>query len=127
MVLWDPVPYGKSFVKLLDRFHLHALTSGIRFNRVRTDTNGNQRFGHRMIERKRASLVALKINASIKNCDIVLSKDEVDPIFETLAATNRIHRVGDEILWNHPLCAERAFSSPEAFKVILNLFEKVTR
>jgi hypothetical protein len=80
-----------------------------------------------MIERKRASLVALKINASIKNCDIVLSKDEVDPIFETLAATNRIHRVGDEILWNHPLCAERAFSSPEAFKVILNLFEKVTR
>ncbi len=126
MVLWDPVPSGKSFLELLDRFHRYALTSEIRFYPIRADTDENQRYGHRMNERKRASFAELKINTSIQDCDIVLSKDEVSPVIDTVAATNRIHRVGDEILWNDPLYAESAFSSPEAFRVILNLFDEMT-
>ena len=127
MVLWDPVPSGKAFLELLDRFHLNALTSGMRFCHIRTDADENQRYGHRMTERKRDSFVELRMNASSKNCDIVLSKDEVDPVFDALAATNRIHRVGDEIIWNDPTFAESAFSSPEANRVILNLFEEIKR
>ena len=125
MVLWDPVPSGKSFLELLDRFHHHALTSGMRFNRIRTDTGENQRYGYRMNESKRASFAELRINTSIQECDIVLSKDEFAPVFDTLATSNRIHRVTDEILWENPLYAESAFSSPEAFKIIINLFDEM--
>jgi pimeloyl-ACP methyl ester carboxylesterase len=126
MVLWDPVPSGRFFLELLDRFHLHALTAEIRFNRIRTDTDEKQRYGLRMNERKRASFTELKINASAQGCDIVLSKDEADPVYDDMAANNRIHRVGDEIIWNDPLFAESAFSSPEAFRVITDLFEEIT-
>jgi hypothetical protein len=79
-----------------------------------------------MNERKRASLSELKIEASTQGCDIVLSKEEPDPVIEALAPNNRIHRVGDEIIWNDPLFAESAFSSPEAFRVITDLFEEIT-
>lgn len=125
MVIWDPVPSGKAFLELLDRFHLHALTSGMKFHHIRTDADENQRYGHRMDERKRESFVELKMNASIQDCDVVLSKDEGAPFPDALAATNRIHRVGDEIIWNDPSFAESAFSSPEAYRVILNIFEEI--
>jgi hypothetical protein len=125
MVLWDPVPSGKTFLELLDRFHLHALISGMRFYRSRTDADENQRYGHRMNEGNRESFVELRMDTSTQNCDIVLSKDEVNPVFDALAVTNRIHQVEDEIIWNDPSFAESAFSSPEAYRVILNLFEEI--
>jgi len=124
MVLWDPIPRGRSFLEMLDRFHFYALTSLRRFNPVRTDTDENQRYGYRMNEHKYASFGALNFDTSIKGCDIILSRDESDPVFDALATANRVHWVGDEIIWSDPLYAESAFSSPEAFGIILNLFDE---
>jgi len=124
MLLWDPVPSGKLYMALLDCFHNHALTSGLKFNQLRSGIDENQRYGFRMNEAKRASFAELRINPSIQDCDVILSRGEDEAVIDDLSSTNRIWRVEDEIIWTDPLFAESAFSSPEAFKVILNLFEE---
>ena len=125
MVLWDPVLSGKEFLALLDRFHHYAMTSGLRFYQIRSDADEDQRYGHRMNEAKRESFAGLEINGLVGDCQFVLSKDEPAPVLEGLASTNRFHRVKDEIIWNDPSYAESAFSSPEVYRVIQNLFEEI--
>ena len=127
-IAWDPVVHGNTFIDLLNFFHHRAITGMNRYRKIRKDAKSNQLYGHAYNEQKRLSFEKLLLNpdhqkAITKSLNLVTSKGYAD---NEKGLTQQIsdwsyYPTEDDIHWHHIDYSESAFSSPQAFKVIMQI------
>jgi len=127
-IAWDPVVHGNTFIDLLKFFHHRAITGIKRYRKIRKDAKSNQLYGHAYNEQKRVSFEKLLLNpdyqkATTKNVNLVTSKDYTDNekgLIQQISDWN-YYPTEDDIHWHHIDYSESAFSSPQVFKVIMQI------
>jgi hypothetical protein len=120
---------------MLENFHYAALTKLERFRLKRQSTNSNQLYGYAMSQAQRDSL--LDLNMSLDNRASEANTHTTKPILITssgyeqdepncsalLKHCKHIPTL-DDIRWHDRLFAESAFSSPEAYQVMLKVLKE---
>jgi len=127
-IAWDPVVHGNTFIDLLKFFHHRAITGIKRYRKIRKDAKSHQLYGHAYNEQKRVSYEKLLLNpdhqkTTTKSVNLITSKGYTD---NEKGLTQQIpdwnyYPTEDDIHWHHIDYSESAFSSPQAFKVIMQI------
>lgn len=134
MILWDPVVNGSHYIKLLQGFHEATLSKLERFRVKRKSSNAAQLYGYAMSPEQRDSLQNLsmphinKLNDSSsgpKNQVMITSTayQRNEPGRSDLIDNCEYHTTSDEIQWHDRLYADSAFSSPQAFAVMMKILK----
>ena len=128
-ILWDPVFDGDSYVRLVERFHQETLDSQTRFTyRVRT-TVRPQAYGWQTTAEALTSLKELKADPTcLSDRTHCLFSDryvEQEPGID-LAVFTHHQSLQDQLGWHDLRYAERAFSSPQLFKAIVEQLESTS-
>lgn len=134
LILWDPVIKGSHYVQLLQGFHEAALSKLERFRVKRKFSEPSQLYGYAMNQQQLESLKRLEMpfleplgtNTNGPKKQIMLSSAEYqrnEPGRSDLLDNCQVFTTHDEIQWHDRLYAESAFSSPEAFKVMMGLLK----
>jgi alpha-beta hydrolase superfamily lysophospholipase len=134
-ILWDPVIKGSHYIQMLEKFHDAALTKLERFRLKRQSTNSNQLYGYAMSQAQRDSLLGLSMSMdngaseskahTTKPVLITSSGYEQDePNCSALLEHYKHLPTHDDIRWHDRLFAESAFSSPEAYQVMLKVLKE---
>jgi len=135
MIFWDPVVKGSHYIQLLQSFHDAALSKLERFRIRRKPSNTAQLYGYAMSKEQRDSLASLtmphinKINhAKHGPKKQVLITSAAYQRNETgrsdLIDNCQHHATTDEIQWHDRLYADSAFSSPQAFKAMMQVLKE---
>lgn len=126
-IAWDPVVQGNAYIELLKYFHHRAMTGMTRYRIIRKSTN-QQLYGNAFSEQKIESLKNLKmptdnIKNIAKNINLITSKDyEMNEKGLKQSKSDWKHySTEDDIHWHHVHYSESAFSSPNAFQVVLKI------
>ncbi len=123
MILWDPVFEGLSYLRLSESFHQQTLGNQSRFTKRIRSTNFCQVYGWETPPESLASLQETKaeLTVELSHQSLCLFSDhylahesEID-----LAKLPGHQQVGDQIGWHQLDYAERAFSSPQIFKAVI--------
>ncbi len=129
-ILWDPVINGSNYLQLLKTFHDKA-TSGIgRFIKSRKASKIDQLFGHAMSGNKRTNFEQLEIlstqSKSGKNQIIITSEDYADYELDckNIFSDWEHKATSDAIYWHSEKYTESAFSSPQAYQVMLSVLNE---
>lgn len=132
LILWDPIVKGSNYINLLEGFHNAALSKVERFRVRRKPSALPQLYGYAMSLKQRESLnnVAMpfikpaeQTGQSPKTQVMITSANyqRNEPGRPDLLDNCRLFNTSDEIQWHDRLYADSAFSSPEAFKVMMNV------
>jgi hypothetical protein len=121
-VLWDPVVSGSDYLRMLTRFHHHALISLEKFSTVREPGEAPQLYGQAMPASKRDGIAAIDV-PSCQGCHVVVSDgyEKTVGVGDWIAGRPDVHRNSDLIAWDDVRHAESAFSSPQSFQSILQI------
>ncbi len=134
LILWDPVVKGSSFIRLMHEFHHAALSRLERYRVKRLSSDPQQLFGFAISKSQEASLNRLKMpdfktadltSLNATNRILVTSESYLDnePGAMSLTEHCQHYSTNDEIQWHDRLYTESAFSSPQAFKVMMNVLK----
>lgn len=132
LILWDPVVQGKHYINMLEGFHNHALTSMTLFRKVRKKSNINQLFGHAMSTEKRQSLSDINLLTTTASTSISAEKQVLissagylqnEVGCEQLTGNYQHFFTSDDIYWHDAQYTESAFSSPQAFQIMMSLLK----
>ena len=131
LIAWDPVIHGSTYIKLLEYFHHRAITGARRFRKIRKIVNNNQLFGHAYTEQKRASFEKISLDSDkpkniARSVNLITSKEymEKEKGLKQQLSNWQHYPTMDDIHWHHVDYTESAFSSPQAFQVILKILNK---
>ena len=130
LILWDPVINGSSYIKLMHEFHHAALSKLERFRVKRKPSAQQQLFGLATSKTQEASLNSLimpdfkTITPTTLNANNKILVTSASYLDNESGVANLIdhcqhYSTKDEIQWHNRLYTESAFSSPEAFKVMM--------
>ncbi len=125
-VLWDPVFHGASYVNLVERFHRQTLSNQSRFNKRIKATATPQRFGWEVDSESTQTLCELRCDlTTIPDHTTILSSDgyAIEEAACSGSSLPQARAIRDQIVWHQLQYAERAFSSPEAFREIVSQLE----
>ena len=134
LILWDPIIKGSHYINLLEGFHDAALSKLERFRVKRKRSAIPQLYGYSMSHEQKESLLKLEMpfikaaKSSIhcpKNQAIITSANyqRNEPGRPDLLDNCQRFNTSDEIQWHDRLYADSAFSSPEAFKVMMEILK----
>ena len=134
LILWDPVVEGSHYINLLQEFHNKALSKLERFRMKRKPSEVQQLYGYAMSQKQRQSLSELQLpclralnrtgNSPEKIVMITSSTYQSSEPCRLDLLEHCLHfATKDEIQWHDRLYAESAFSSPEAFKTMMNVLK----
>lgn len=130
-IAWDPIAQGSEHLKLLEKLHHKILTGMVRFRSVRKPV-GNQLFGHAYSKEKYESINQLTFNNtgdtkanSIDQKYLITSSGylEKENGLDQVASDWKRYKTSDEIHWHELDYTESAFSSPQIFKLIIQIFQ----
>lgn len=127
LILWDPVD-GNEMCQQFEHLHEYALRSFRRFNTPFRKAEPNQLFGHAMTPRQRIAIEELRLSAapaytSTLATVVTCINSREYPVPSYPAAWNQV-AIEDEIYWTSPSYTESAFSSPTAYRTILDTLNK---
>ena len=137
LILWDPIIKGANYISLLESFHIAALTKLERFRVKRKPSALPQLYGYKMTQAQRDSLnqvempyiKAIENGQQNQNAQVMITSANYqrnEPGRPDLLDNCQSFSTSDEIQWHDRLYADSAFSSPEAFKVMLNVLTEET-
>ena len=132
LILWDPIVKGSHYINLLEGFHDDALSTLERFRIKRKRSATSQLYGYDMSLEQKASLLNVEmpfikaisnVSGSPKQQVVITSANyqRFEPGRPDLLDHCQQVYTSDEIYWHNRLYSESAFSSPQAFKQILNV------
>ena len=134
MILWDPVVKGSNYIELLQGFHDTSLSKLERFRVKRKPSKIPQLYGYGMSHEQRRSLMNIEMQAltSVNSVDAIANTQTLitsasyqrnEPGRSDLLDYCQHYATKDEIQWHDRLYADSAFSSPEAFKIMMDVLE----
>ena len=129
LILWDPAVKGLNYIQLMHKFHNAALSKLERFRVRRKVSERRQLFGFATSQAQELDLKNLEIpdltTLITNNISLVTSASYLvnEPGLANLVNHCQHYPTKDEIQWHNRLYTESAFSSPEAFKVIMKLLK----
>ena len=125
LIAWDPVMHGSDYIDMLESFHDRELGALSSFSQIRQRSDVEQLFGHAYTSKKRNSLNAVTLSATLpaNNTWLITSADYLhnEPHCKQLLPHWQHLPNSDEIYWHDFDYAFSAFSSPETFKTILQV------
>ena len=134
LILWDPVVSGSNYISLLHEFHNAALSKLERYRVKRKVSALPQLFGFATSQSQESDLNKLVMpefetnDARITSVNATVlvtsaSYPDNEPEVAHLAKQCRHFSTKDEIQWHDRLYTESAFSSPEAFQVMMDVLK----
>ena len=134
LILWDPVVRGENYIELLQGFHNAALNKFERFRVKRKPSDIPQLYGYAMSQEQRSSLINFKMqaltsvnevctNANTQTMITSASYQRNEPGRSDLLDHCQHYATSDEIQWHDRHYANSAFSSPEAFQIMMEVLE----
>ena len=135
LILWDPVVSGSNYISLLHEFHNAALSKLERYRVKRKVSALPQLFGFATSQSQEADLNKLVMpefetnDARITSVNATVlvtsaSYPDNEPEVANLAKQCVHFSTKDEIQWHDRLYTESAFSSPEAFQVMMDVLKR---
>ncbi len=118
LIAWDPVLDGGAFVDLLRSMHTYALQSQTRFIRRRRDASGDQLYGFHFDQDQQRSFAEAAFPMTIGQriaTSVVFSQCSagLTGTPEGQFVNARVIETNEEVYWENPEFAERAFASRE--------------
>lgn len=132
MILWDPVFSGGEYIKLLQRFTRRTLCDFVRFPIQRISSN-DQLYGFTAsleLQRAISEMYLPEVeHARFKKSIVISSKSHLkneigSGIISGARRSRTVIESNDEIYWHRPELTERAFASPNTFRIILELLNR---
>lgn len=130
LIIWDPVIHGSNYISLLQTFHHRTLTNLERFRLIRKPSSIKQLYGHAMSTKKAESLIQLNMPISLPsnigeptsiNKTLITSANYLpkEPGCDQLVSSWQHFYTNDSIYWHNHKYTDSAFSSPQAFQVMM--------
>lgn len=135
LIIWDPVIHGSNYIKLLHKFHHKTLSNLERFRQIRRPSSIKQLYGHAMSAKKHQSLLELSMpfvlpsefdeSLSTTKQILITSTNYLPKELgcEQLTSSWQHFYTSDSIYWHDHKYTESAFSSPQAFQVMMTALE----
>lgn len=134
LILWDPIVKGSHYIQLLQGFHTAALSKLERFRVKRKPSELPQLFGYATSQKQLESLQRLEIpylknttdtgrNAKVQTLITSASYQRKEPSRQDIIENCKHYATNDDIHWHSRRFTDSAFSSPEAFGVMMKVLK----